>query len=471
MTSESALPKNKSIQPQEFIWLLIGGILYFSMAKLGMSFFSLKPNNITLLWLPSGIGLVMYLWSGWRALPFVLAASFAANYTGMAQTSVSLHLLHTLIAASADTFSALLAGAMLKRYLPHGLNSLANLFSFMILVCVIPTTIVALILSSNLVLGGYIPSDSALSFIGMLVLADSLGILLVYPLFDDLKKKIKISMEELRLWLLITLLSIVVVYLAFYSFTALIYLVIPALVYLVFHSRAFAVHLTLMIVVTLVVIFAGSNLGPFNMGNELQSRFMLQSFLFTTAILIVGMVLQQRDLIKAIQSGDDWKFLADHDQLTGLKNRQSFLPLMHQEIKRSERNQHKLTVALVDIDHFKTINDTYGHFTGDKVLVEVSAKLKEILRNYDVIARIGGEEFALLFPETSLDKARELMERLRKEIENFKITADEHSVSVTVSAGLAEWQQEQPEDVHQILTRADQLLYDAKHSGRNIVKG
>ena len=161
--------------------------------------------------------------------------------------------------------------------------------------------------------------------------------------------------------------------------------------------------------------------------------------------------------------------LATTDSLTGLWNRRHFIDTVRNEILRARRHDTPLTVAIIDCDHFKRVNDTYGHGAGDEVLRTLARTARRQLREIDVIGRLGGEEFALALVNTAMDGARLVAERLRETVANIEVeSADGSQVGVTVSIGLAELAT-QEEDITQLLNRADKALYAAKESGRNRV--
>ncbi len=160
--------------------------------------------------------------------------------------------------------------------------------------------------------------------------------------------------------------------------------------------------------------------------------------------------------------------LADHDPLTGLLNRRSFVARVNHEINRLHRYKNDLSYMIIDIDHFKRINDTYGHLTGDMVLKAFSKKISGILRESDFIGRIGGEEFAIALPDTSMDSAKKMAERIRKEIAGHTIQYKTKSISVTVSIGLSKFMLDE-KSIVEVFSRADSALYQAKNSGRNKV--
>jgi two-component system cell cycle response regulator len=156
------------------------------------------------------------------------------------------------------------------------------------------------------------------------------------------------------------------------------------------------------------------------------------------------------------------------DALTSLYNRR----FLHREltvlIAAARRHRRDLSIVLVDIDHFKSINDTYGHLAGDRVLVEVATRLGSRLRESDYLGRLGGEEFLALLPDTAAADAAIVAEALRAAIARPPIVIDGEHLRVTVSAGWAAWSAETPD---QLLARADQALYQAKADGRNVVRG
>jgi diguanylate cyclase (GGDEF)-like protein len=154
--------------------------------------------------------------------------------------------------------------------------------------------------------------------------------------------------------------------------------------------------------------------------------------------------------------------------LTGLYNRRHFLKLAQNEFERARRYKRHLSAMMFDIDHFKIVNDTYGHPFGDKILQALANLCKEKLREVDPIARYGGEEFIALIVEASLASAQKAGERLRREVEKMTVPSKDGNVKVTVSVGIAE-QNEVTPNLETLIARADQAMYVAKHKGRNRV--
>lgn len=155
--------------------------------------------------------------------------------------------------------------------------------------------------------------------------------------------------------------------------------------------------------------------------------------------------------------------LARIDSLTGILNRRAFLEVCEGEHTRHRRHNRDLSVILIDIDHFKQVNDTYGHAAGDLVLKGVCTAVQGMLRKSDSFGRIGGEEFALLLPETCLVDAHCLAERIRNGV---AVTQMGHNLQVTLSLGVTKFDV-QREKMHEVISRADAALYRAKVGGRN----
>ena len=154
------------------------------------------------------------------------------------------------------------------------------------------------------------------------------------------------------------------------------------------------------------------------------------------------------------------------DHLTGLANRRHFMELMEEEISRRRRFESPLSLAMLDLDNFKQINDTYGHEAGDQVLRVLSKLLKRQLRAYDSVGRLGGEEFALLFPNTDLERAVIACNRVVDAIRMQDVVAGEQIIHFTASLGLVETTTP-GETAQAMLKRADVLLYQAKAEGRD----
>ena len=155
------------------------------------------------------------------------------------------------------------------------------------------------------------------------------------------------------------------------------------------------------------------------------------------------------------------------DGLTGVHNKRYLIEQLERELSRATRHSRPLSLVMLDIDHFKDVNDSFGHLAGDQVLKEVAQLAKSRLRPDDVIARYGGEEFAIVLPETSLEGGVLIAEQLRNMIEEELFAFEDEEIEVTVSCGVSEFQPDWR--AHDFLKDADAKLYEAKHAGRNRV--
>jgi len=161
--------------------------------------------------------------------------------------------------------------------------------------------------------------------------------------------------------------------------------------------------------------------------------------------------------------------LAATDELTEISNRRSFLSRADQEMARVRRYKQSLCAIMIDVDGFKQINDQHGHAVGDEVLRAIARELEGSLRETDLVARFGGDEFVLLLPETPLEGAGKLAERLRQTVEGLAVVSGGEGIPVTVSCGVAEWA-ERHAGVGELIAEADAALYRAKGAGRNRIE-
>jgi diguanylate cyclase (GGDEF)-like protein len=163
------------------------------------------------------------------------------------------------------------------------------------------------------------------------------------------------------------------------------------------------------------------------------------------------------------------KELATRDSLTGILNRGSFFEIAQHLLALCQRKKSPASFVLMDLDQFKMINDTYGHFIGDKVLIHFTETIQKFLRKSDIIGRVGGEEFAIFLPDMGIDETFQLADKIRKEIADSTLELDGKTATYTVSLGLGS---SEPKDhsIDELFKRADLKLYEAKDKGRNRVE-
>ncbi|MFO0944384.1 MAG: GGDEF domain-containing protein [Planctomycetota bacterium] len=157
------------------------------------------------------------------------------------------------------------------------------------------------------------------------------------------------------------------------------------------------------------------------------------------------------------------------DGLTGARNKRYLLEAFDRELARAHRRARPLALAMIDIDHFKSINDTHGHLTGDAILREVCDRIRKEVRSDEIFARFGGEEFVVLMPEASLEEAVVFANRLRARIADQPFRVHEKEIPVTISIGVAITQGDRSVFAEDLIAAADEKLYEAKNTGRNRV--
>jgi diguanylate cyclase (GGDEF)-like protein len=162
--------------------------------------------------------------------------------------------------------------------------------------------------------------------------------------------------------------------------------------------------------------------------------------------------------------------LSQTDPLTGLYNRRHMMATLESEFDRSNRISSPFSLLMIDLDHFKRVNDTYGHQQGDIVLQSISQEIQAQLRQYDSAARFGGEEFALLLPETNLSEGTMVAERLRQIISKIQFSDSISDLKITASIGIAAIPHKKINTTEDLIRLADDALYAAKSNGRNRVE-
>ena len=215
---------------------------------------------------------------------------------------------------------------------------------------------------------------------------------------------------------------------------------------------------------TLPLTSEGDILGCISLNSDRPNAFDAQDLQFFS---VIG--YQMAATLKHFLRFSTVKNMATYDTLTGLCNRRYFEERLAIEADRSLKATLPLSLVMVDIDHFKRVNDTFGHTEGDRVLREISSVLKSSVRRKDLVVRYGGEEFILILPETNLEESYTIAERIRRAVETTPFKIGNIRLSLTISLGISNFPSHGARSKEEMVEMADQALYDAKRGGRNRV--
>jgi len=215
---------------------------------------------------------------------------------------------------------------------------------------------------------------------------------------------------------------------------------------------------------TLPLAVEGEILGCLSLNSDEPNAFDAQDLQFLS---VIG--YQMAASLKHFQRFSSVKNMATYDTLTGLYNRRYFEERLGVEAEKSFYSGVPLSLVMVDIDHFKKVNDTFGHTEGDQILCKISSLLKNSVRRKDTVARYGGEEFILILPEAGLEQSFVIAERIRQSVEKTLFEVERAQVNLTLSMGISNFPSHRVKSKEELIKMADQALYDAKRGGRNRV--
>ena len=216
--------------------------------------------------------------------------------------------------------------------------------------------------------------------------------------------------------------------------------------------------------ISLPLINEGKVLGCASLNSTLTNAFDAQALQFFSLI-----TYQMASSMKHSQVISSMKDMAIYDPLTNLYNRRHLDQVLEEEYRNSTLSKQPLAIVMVDIDHFKPINDHYGHDEGDKALIHIASILKGSLRKYDIVSRFGGEEFLVILPKTMMKDAVVIAERIRRSVETTPLSVGDEKVYLTISLGVAAIPAILPDSKEEFIKCADTALYEAKDKGRNRV--
>jgi diguanylate cyclase (GGDEF)-like protein len=447
--------------------------IYFCTARLGLSVDAVS-RFATLVWFPSGIAVAALLLFGYRLWPGILMGAFLVNLFNGAPLVVAVGI------GVGNTLEALACAYLLKRLgFSNSLDHLKDVLFLALLAMPLSALISATIGVSSLFLGKAIAFSSYYPTWRAWWMGDMISILILTPFLLTWSKwpHEKVSAKRIVEIGILTLFVLAVGLIVFlgllhtdqrnYPIT---YLVFPPLIWasLRFGPRGAISAIFAFSILASVGTIQG--LASFSPGRLSESLLVLQSFMgimAVTSIILAAVMAERRELEQHKQ--ERILALATTDPVTALPNHRALIARFDQELERAQRYERACSILFLDLDHFKALNDGYGHTVGDAVLCELADLVRTQLRGMDTVGRWGGEEFIVILPELSAKDALHLAEEIRTTVatHTFHVGGGLH---LTCSVGLASYPVHAQER-EGLLRAADQAMYAAKRFGRNQVRG
>jgi diguanylate cyclase (GGDEF)-like protein len=437
-------------------------LVYFGAGKLGLTMAYVHPSA-TAVWPCTGIALAAFLILGYEVWPAILLGAFLVNITTAGSPLVCLGI------ATGNTLESLLGAYLVNRFAGgrNAMQSTPDVFKFALYGGMFSTMISATMGAVSLTLGGYAHWSDFVPIWSTWWLGDAAGAVVVGPVLLLWTADYRIKWKEIQLVeltaLLISLVLTSLFVFAGFPLTGtrgypLEYLCVPFLMWAAFRfgpREAATVTLPLCAVAAWGTVHG---FGPFAIGTRNESLLLLQSFVGVIAVMTMALAAVLADRRRA---EDRAQYLAISDPLTGLGNYRRVVDALEAEIKRSDRTRRSFAFLLMDLDGLKTINDTYGHLTGNRALCRLAKILQTHSRAIDTPARFGGDEFALVIPEANHEAAQQIALRI-----SSWLAGDGEQPQLSVSIGMAVWP-ENGETVDMLLGAADRMLYEVKRQPKN----
>jgi diguanylate cyclase (GGDEF)-like protein len=436
-------------------------IVYFVSGKLGLTLAFVHPSS-SAIWPPTGIALAVLLLLGYRVWPGVLIGAFFVNLTtaGSALTSLGI--------ATGNTLEALLGAYLVARFANGRFAFLRarETFKFMALAGSLAPLVAATIGVTALSIAGYAPWAEFRAIWLTWWLGDGTGAILVAPLIILWISDFGLHLNRARLFEFFALIAglilvaeIVFCGLFLHGFKSypLEYLCIPFLLWAALRfGQKEAISAT--VVLSSIAIWGTLHgFGPYVAANKNSSLLLLQAFMGIVSSMTMGLAAMSAERRRM---EDEVSSLAVTDGLTGLANYRRLVDVLDAEVKRSNRTGRTFAVLLIDMDHLKKINDQRGHLAGSRALCRLADILRVYCRSIDIAARYGGDEFALVMPETNEREAKQVAGRICARVEQ-----DMEQPRISVSIGTAVYPRS-GETVETLLGAADRAMYEMKNFHR-----
>ena len=492
--------------------MLLVGIAYYLAALIAIHQ-TITPEGIAILWPPNAILLAAFLIYPYRYLPFIAVAGFIAE---LVASAASFPLWSAICFALINLFSVSLAAFLIRRKSGQNFNfdRLKNGAYFLVFGPFLSASIAGMLGGGVYVLLGR-TDTSYLNLWQIWWFGDALAMLVLTPLIVVLARWMQAGFPHFKLYFLLeaVLLWLAVIIIGYQSFNVESYekaFLFFTPIWLVFLGILAAIRLGVAgasSTVALITVFALEHLlrgtHPLIVDMPQNAVLLTQEYLAIIAIVSIGLALliqeiaEQRDELKrhenalkaqnqfleervnertlalkevnqALQKANDrLAKSAATDELTGIANRRHFLSEVQRELQRLRLDNQTASAIMIDIDHFKLVNDNLGHDAGDKVLREIVEPINNAIRPRDLFGRMGGEEFLIFLSGADHDISNAVAERIRSAIESLNVNYREHQINITVSLGIAQW--DGNSDLDELFYQADKALYQAKNRGRNRV--
>lgn len=450
-------------------------VVYFVAAKLSLVF-AIPPGHATAVWPPSGIALAATLLVGNRLWPGVWLGAALVNYT------VSSSPILAALMGTGNALEALAGAALIRRYMgvPRRFEHCKDVFIFVAiaaLCCTIASTVAVL----SLAMVGSVSWPDILPNWWTWWQGDVSGIILVTPLILSWRlrraapwpRRKKLEAICLGGLLLIATLLVFGDATEFISPFPLTFVIIPLMMWAALRFSQRVVTTATAVVSAFAIDFTVNGIGPFALWSLNESLLILLAFISTVVITSLALSALRIERGRAMERLEraliELREQAITDPLTGLYNRRYLWEFLRREWIRAKRRDDTLAVIMIDLDHFKRINDEHGHEAGDFVLTAIAALLRNRIRSSDIVCRYGGEEFALVLPEASLENLRLRAEDIRVAIKELDLTHEGVRLGrITASLGIALFP-DHVNDPDSLMQAADAALYEAKGAGRDRV--
>jgi len=462
------------IQRMPHFWQIgLLAVVYFVAAKLSLQF-AIPPGYATAVWPPSGIALAATLLLGSRLWPGVWLGAALVNYT------VNSSPILAVIMGTGNALEALAGAALIRHYIgvPRRFERYKDVVKF-VAVAALSCTIAATVAILSLTMVGSVAWPDVLPNWWTWWQGDVAGIILVTPLIMTWRQRRAAPWSRQKKLEALCLggLLLIVTHLVFGDATEflspfpLTFAILPIIMWAALRFSQRVVTTATAVVSAFAIDYTVNGIGPFALWSLNESLLILLAFIST--VVITGLVLsalriergQAMDQLELALS--ELREQAVTDPLTGLYNRRYLWEFLRREWIRAKRKEDTLAVIMLDLDHFKRINDAHGHEAGDFVLTAVAGLLRNRIRSSDIVCRYGGEEFALVLPEATLENVRLRAEDIRMAIKDLDLTHQGVPLGrITASLGIALFP-DHVNDPDSLMHAADAALYEAKGAGRD----